>query len=344
MGNPESVSVWIQRIQKLGSKFREAALQDCEQDERVGILTLADKLRNNCFVQGLYSDRIQTIVRSRNHSSFDDIAETALEEESAIFSKNERYKNSNAESPKCSNCNKLGHVASRCYLKDRKDTRVNQLSVKNESRETDSDIICYNCQGKGHIARHCRKPKKHFERQGLIKERNGNNNHSEKQVSTIGEQQPTDGPVYSIGCIGNENLEFLRLRVYISKENELLFLIDTGADISIVKGTKLIGTTVYNPNRKVQVKCVDGSPMETHGVLEARIELKNSLLVHNFQLLNKQVDIPCDGILGRDFLQLAKAKLCYESRTVTEWGGMPNGRQDEATGVKQTNCEENGSD
>jgi len=108
-------------------------LQDCEQDERAGILTLADKLRNICFVQGLCSDRIQTIVRSRNHSSFDHIAETALEEESAIFSKNERYKNSNAESPKCSNCNKLGHVASRYYLKDRKDTRVNQLPVRNEN-------------------------------------------------------------------------------------------------------------------------------------------------------------------------------------------------------------------
>jgi len=72
----ESVSEWIQRVQKLGSKFREAALQDCEQDERVGILTLSDKLRNICFVQGLYSDRIQTVVRSRNHSSSDDIAET----------------------------------------------------------------------------------------------------------------------------------------------------------------------------------------------------------------------------------------------------------------------------
>ena len=103
----------------------------------------------------------------------------------------------------------------------------------------------------------------------------------------------------------------------ISKENELLFLIDTGADISILKGAKLIGTTEYDPDRKVMVKCVDGSPMETHGVLEARIELKNSSIVHNFQLVNKQADIPCDGILGRDFLQLAKAKLCYESRTVT---------------------------
>jgi ribosomal protein L14E/L6E/L27E len=59
-----------QRVQKLGSKFREAALQDCEQDERAGILTLADKLRNICFVQGLYSDRIQTNVRSRNSLQF----------------------------------------------------------------------------------------------------------------------------------------------------------------------------------------------------------------------------------------------------------------------------------
>ena len=160
----ESVSEWIQLIQKLGSKFREAALKDCEQDERAAILTLADKLRNICFVQVLYSDRIQTIVRSRNYSSFDDIAETALEEESAIFSKNERYKNSNAESPKCSNCNKLDHVASRCYLKDRKVTMVNQLSVKNESREKNSDITSYNCQENRHIARHCRKPKKRFER------------------------------------------------------------------------------------------------------------------------------------------------------------------------------------
>ena len=189
---------------------------------------------------------------------------------------------------------------------------IKHLSVKNESREKDSNVTCYNCEGKGHIARHCRKPKKRFERKGLIKERNGNSN--TRETSFDHRRAAADR---RSSLLNNENLEFLRLRVDISKENELLFLIDTGADISIVKGTKLIGTTVYNPNRKVQVKCVDGSPMETHGVLEARIELKNSLLVHNFQLLNKQVDIPCDGILGRDFLQLAKAKLCYELRTVT---------------------------
>jgi hypothetical protein len=77
-------------------------------------------------------------VRSRNHSSFDDIAETALEEDSAIFSKNERHKNSNAslECPRCSNCNKIGHVASRCYLKDRKDAKVNYRLRMKTARKT----------------------------------------------------------------------------------------------------------------------------------------------------------------------------------------------------------------
>jgi len=107
------------------------------------------------------------------------------------------------------------------------------------------------------------------------------------------------------------------LKVDISKEDELLFLIDTGADISLLKGNKLIRTTEYDPEKRVKVKCVDGSPMETHGVLEAKIEIHNSSVVHGFQLVNKQVDIPCDGILGRDFLQHAKSKIYYESRTVT---------------------------
>ena len=79
----------------------------------------------------------------------------------------------------------------------------------------------------------------------------------------------------------------------------------------------MIGTTEYDPDRKVKVKCVDGSPMETYGVLETKIELKNSSIEHDFQLVNQQVDIPCDRILGCDFLQHAKAKGCYESRTVT---------------------------
>jgi hypothetical protein len=44
----------------------------------------------------------------------------------------------------------------------------------------------------------------------------------------------------------------------------------------------------------------------------------NSLKIpSSFQLVSKQVDIPCDGILGRDFLEHAGAQICYVSGTLT---------------------------
>lgn len=36
-----------------------------------------------------------------------------------------------------------------------------------------------------------------------------------------------------------------------------------------------------------------------------------------FQLVNDQVDIKCDGILGRDFLRQAQARICYRTRNLT---------------------------
>jgi hypothetical protein len=107
----ESVSDWTQKIQRLRPEFREAALHDCEPDERVGTWTITGKLRNLYFVQGLYSN-------------FDESAETALEEESVLLvSKLKRYKgwSTQLNGTKCSNRGKVGHVATECYLKEKKD-------------------------------------------------------------------------------------------------------------------------------------------------------------------------------------------------------------------------------
>jgi hypothetical protein len=177
-GKSDNVSEWIQQVQSLGSKFRESALTDCTVEERPGILTLSDRLRNICFVQGLVSDRIQTIVRSRNQDDFDEIAETALEEESAINSKLERYKVPDGKSPiQCSNCKKLGHSSSRCYLKGKVENRINQYSIK---RRPIKEIVCYNCGMKGHVAKDCRNQKG----------RKPNYKETEKGISGNGDRLP----------------------------------------------------------------------------------------------------------------------------------------------------------
>jgi hypothetical protein len=86
-GKVEKVAVWIHKIQTMGSQFREAALLNCSEGAREGILDLSHRLRNICFIQGRAFDRIQTIVRRRNYQNFDEITESALVEESAIVSK-----------------------------------------------------------------------------------------------------------------------------------------------------------------------------------------------------------------------------------------------------------------
>jgi len=49
-GKDERVPEWIHKIQTLGSQFREAALLNCHDGAREGIVDLADRLRNICFI------------------------------------------------------------------------------------------------------------------------------------------------------------------------------------------------------------------------------------------------------------------------------------------------------
>jgi hypothetical protein len=65
-GKDEKLAEWLHKIQTLGSQFRKAALLNCSEGAREGMLDLSDRLCNICFIQGLASDRIQMIVRSHN--------------------------------------------------------------------------------------------------------------------------------------------------------------------------------------------------------------------------------------------------------------------------------------
>jgi len=154
-GKDEKVADWNHKVQTLGSQFREAALLNCSEGAREGILDLSDRLRNICFIQGLASDRIQKTVRSRNYQNFDEIAETALVEESAIVSKQERYRAEEVSAYRCSNCGKPGHSSNKCYSRSKGEAGVNPIVASGSGAV--SQVTCYRCGERGHIARNCRK-------------------------------------------------------------------------------------------------------------------------------------------------------------------------------------------
>lgn len=134
-------------------------------------------------------------------------------------------------------------------------------------------------------------------------------------------QQPTDSLLYSIGCAKSESCDYVRLNLDVSNAGELDLLVDSGADISLLKSKNLLGTVEFEPDERVRLKSVDGSVIETHGSLEVKVQEGQVEIPFKFQLVSTQVDIKGDGILGRDFLQRMRAKICYESRTLTLQSG-----------------------
>ena len=147
---------WIHKIQTLGSQFREAALLNCNDGAREGIVDLANRLRNFCFRQGLASGRIQTIVRSRSYQNFDEIVETTLVEESVVASRQDRYRLEGTSTQRCGNCEKLGHASNKRYARSRGEAQVNPIVSGGSGAASQS--TCFRCGEKGHLARNCRKP------------------------------------------------------------------------------------------------------------------------------------------------------------------------------------------
>jgi hypothetical protein len=132
---------------------------------------------------------------------------------------------------------------------------------------------------------------------------------------------PSIGSVNAIGRGNRANTECFRLQTDVSNGRELSLLVDTGADISLLKPNNLDKTRKFDPDSRVKVKTVDGSIIETLGTVRTVVNADSLKIPFTFQLVSKQVDVPCDGILGRDFLEHAGAQICYASGTLTFGAG-----------------------
>ena len=106
---------------------------------------------------------------------------------------------------------------------------------------------------------------------------------------------------------------------------KLQLLVDSGADISLLKCRRLLGTADFEPRDRVRVKSVEGSVIETHGSIETKPVVGSLQIPFRFQIVSKQFDLLGDGNLGRDFLKQMQAKICYQSRTLTfTYEGSPS--------------------
>ena len=76
----------------------------------------------------------------------------------------------------------------------------------------------------------------------------------------------------SISGGNRQKIECVRLQTDVSNGRELALLVDTGADISLLKPGNLYKTRRYVPDGKVRVRSVDGSIIETLGTVQTDVK------------------------------------------------------------------------
>jgi hypothetical protein len=82
--------------------------------------------------------------------------------------------------------------------------------------------------------------------------------------------EPPDRRIYSIGCTDPECCDYVVFELDVSQGCQLYFLVDRGADISLVKSEKLLGMVEFEPKDRVRVRSIEGSMIETMVVWKHR--------------------------------------------------------------------------
>lgn len=77
------------------------------------------------------------------------------------------------------------------------------------------------------------------------------------------------------------------------------FILDSGADVSLFKVTKVPAMQIVDFNKKLRITGVTEGVTETIAEAQTSVTFDNNLkLVHSFQLVSENFPIPTDGILG----------------------------------------------
>lgn len=102
--------------------------------------------------------------------------------------------------------------------------------------------------------------------------------------------------------------------------NPFSFLVDTQADISIIK-LDSIGTLQIDPTEEICIKGITNNTIKSIGTVDINLFVGNHVITNKFHVVPNNFSIPSDGILGKDFIKGLKCNISYEDMTISFYLG-----------------------
>lgn len=96
-------------------------------------------------------------------------------------------------------------------------------------------------------------------------------------------------------------------------ENKLIFLIDTQADISVIKLSSIHSEILVDKSQKVNVKGITNDIISSVGTTNIILFIKHLKINHSFHVVPDNFNIPVDAIIGRDFMHKYYCDILHSS-------------------------------
>ena len=112
-------------------------------------------------------------------------------------------------------------------------------------------------------------------------------------------------------------LDTVTIRADSSRTGKLKFLIDNGAEISVVKDSSLNQEIIYESTEGISIKGISDSFLKTEGTAMLKLFTETHETTHVFHVMGSGFCCQYDGILGQDFWENYRATINYCDRTIS---------------------------
>lgn len=104
----------------------------------------------------------------------------------------------------------------------------------------------------------------------------------------------------------------VEINIPVTKKGKCNLLVDSGADISLLKIHRVNEDTIIAVNKAVKIKGITSEEVKTYGLIEADMILDDGKIIkHLFQIVSKDFPLKQDGLIGRDFLRKNEVKMDF---------------------------------